>query len=140
MAKILIVDDDPTVVNSTADMLKAISFEVISATDGRSGYRMAVKEKPDIIILDWMMPEYNGLQFITDYRKEGYQTPVFFLTGKGDLPLYQIEALSAGADSYLSKGSDPSSTKSPAILPTASSSSSSISKRTREEYARDQNS
>ena len=107
MAKILIVDDDPTVVNSTADMLKAISFEVISATDGRSGYRMAVKEKPDIIILDWMMPEYNGLQFITDYRKEGYQTPVLFLTGKGDLPLYQIEALSAGADSYLSKGSDP---------------------------------
>ena len=90
-----------------ADMLKAISFEVISATDGRSGYRMAVKEKPDIIILDWMMPEYNGLQFITDYRKEGYQTPVLFLTGKGDLPLYQIEALSAGADSYLSKGSDP---------------------------------
>ena len=48
MAKILIVDDDPTVVNSTADMLRAISFEVISATDGRSGYRMAVKEKPDI--------------------------------------------------------------------------------------------
>ena len=69
MAKILIVDDDPTVVNSTADMLKAISFEVISATDGRTGYRMAVKEKPDIIILDWMMPAYNGLQFITDYRK-----------------------------------------------------------------------
>ena len=107
MAKILIIDDDRAVVDSTADMLKSFEFNVITATDGKKGFELADLERPDVIILDWMMPGYSGMQFIKDYRDQGYKTPVLFLTGKGDLPLYQIEALSAGADSYLSKGSDP---------------------------------
>ena len=106
MSKILIVDDDPAVVNSTADMLRAFSFEVITATDGRKGYEMAANQAPDVIILDWMMPGYSGMQFIADFRKQGYQTPVLFLTSKGDLSSDQVEALRAGADDYLSKPCD----------------------------------
>ncbi len=107
MAKILIVDDEITLVNSTADMLRSFSFDVLTATSGKAGFEIAVREKPDVIILDWMMPDYNGLQFIKDYRDNGYQTQVLFLTGKGDLSQYQVEALRAGADDYMSKPYDP---------------------------------
>lgn len=106
MSKILIVDDDPAVVSSTADMLRAFSFDVITSTDGRKGFEMAASQSPDVIILDWMMPGYSGMQFIADFRKQGYQTPVLFLTSKGDLSSDQVEALRAGADDYLSKPCD----------------------------------
>ena len=105
MSKILIVDDDPAVVNSTADMLRAFSFDVITAMDGRKGFELAANQDPDVIILDWMMPGYSGMQFITDFRKQGYQTPVLFLTAKGESP-DQVEALRAGADDYLTKPFD----------------------------------
>ena len=98
MAKILIIDDDKAVVESTADMLKSFEFNVITATDGKKGFELADIERPDVIILDWMMPGYSGMQFIKDYRDQGYKTPVLFLTGKGDLSQYQVEALRAGAD------------------------------------------
>ena len=54
-----------------------------------------------------MMPGYSGMQFIKDYRDQGYKTPVLFLTGKGDLSQYQVEALRAGADDYVSKPYEP---------------------------------
>ena len=50
-----------------------------------------------------MMPQYNGLQFLQDFRAQGYRTPIIFLTGKGDLPEYQVEALRDGADQFMSK-------------------------------------
>ena len=107
MAKILIIDDDRAVVDSTADMLKSFEFNVITATDGKKGFELADLERPDVIILDWMMPGYSGMQFIKDYRDQGYKTPVLFLTGKGDLSQYQVEALRAGADDYVSKPYEP---------------------------------
>ena len=66
MAKILIIDDDKAVVDSTADMLKSFEFNVITATDGKKGFELADLERPDVIILDWMMPGYSGMQFIKD--------------------------------------------------------------------------
>ena len=107
MAKILIIDDDKAVVESTADMLKSFEFNVITATDGKKGFELADIERPDVIILNWMMPGYSGMQFIKDYRDQGYKTPVLFLTGKGDLSQYQVEALRAGADDYVSKPYEP---------------------------------
>lgn len=103
MSKILIVDDDISIVNSTADIMRTYSFETICATDSREGFRMACEGNPDVIILDWMMPQYNGLQFLQDYRSQGFRTPIIFLTGKGDLPEYQVEALRDGADIFMSK-------------------------------------
>ena len=105
MSKILIVDDDQAVINSTTDMLRAFSFEVLTATDGKKGFEIATTQSPDVIILDWMMPVYSGMQFITDFRKQGYTIPVLFLTAKSDPP-DQVEALRAGADDYISKPFD----------------------------------
>ena len=55
MAKILIIDDDRAVVDSTADMLKSFEFNVITATDGKKGFELADLERPDVIILDWIL-------------------------------------------------------------------------------------
>ena len=107
MSKILIVDDDPAVLSSTTDMLRAFSFDVITASDGRKGYELATTQAPDVIVLDWMMPGYSGMQFITDFRKQGFQTPVLFLTAKSE-HADQIEALRAVADDYISKPYDAS--------------------------------
>ena len=108
MAKILIVDDDASIVSAIADNLRTYSFDTITATDSREGFKAAVAENPDVIILDWMMPGYNGLQFMQDFRSQGFTTPIIFLTGKGDLPEYQVEALRDGADYFMSKPYNPS--------------------------------
>ena len=108
MAKILIVDDDASIVSAIADNLRTYSFDTMTATDSREGFKLAVAENPDVIILDWMMPGYNGLQFMQDYRAQSFTTPIIFLTGKGDLPEYQVEALRDGADYFMSKPYNPS--------------------------------
>ena len=101
MEKILIVDDEPQIVSSVSDVLGSFGFETISSTDPKEGYKMAQEKAPDLIILDWMMPNYNGIQFTEDLRKEGYDTPILFLTAKGELSVYEIEALRRGADDYM---------------------------------------
>ena len=103
MSKILIVDDEQAIVDSIVDVLSSFGYETIYATDGREGYRMATELNPDLIILDWMMKDYNGLQFTEDFRNAQYNTPIIFLTAKGNDSDYQVEALRGGADDYLAK-------------------------------------
>lgn len=107
MAKVLIVDDEPEIVASVSDVLESFDFTTICATDGRTGLRMAEEQSPDLIILDWMMKDYNGLDFTKDFRENGFSTPILFLTARGDLPVYEIEVLRRGADDYMSKPFDP---------------------------------
>ena len=107
MEKILIVDDEPQIVSSVSDVLESFGFETISSTDANAGYDMALEKAPDLIILDWMMPSLNGLQFTENLRKEGCEIPILFLTAKGDINVYQIEALRRGADDYMPKPFDP---------------------------------
>lgn len=107
MPKILIVDDEPEIVVSVSDVLNSFKFETITATDGKTGLVKAIEQSPDLIILDWMMKDYNGLDFTNDYRSQGYTTPILFLTARGDLPVYEIEVLRRGADDYMSKPFDP---------------------------------
>ena len=107
MAKILIVDDEQAIVDSIVDVLNTFGFETISATDGREGFKMATEQEPDLIILDWMMKDYNGLQFTEDFRNANYNTPIIFLTARGNATDYQVEALRIGADDYLAKPFEP---------------------------------
>ena len=107
MPKILIVDDEPEIVTSVSDVLNSFKFDTICATDGKTGLVKAIEQSPDLIILDWMMKDYNGLDFTNDFRNQGYTTPILFLTARGDLPVYEIEVLRRGADDYMSKPFDP---------------------------------
>lgn len=108
MAKILIVDDEQHIVDSVSEVLSSFGFVTIGATDARLGFQTAIEQKPDLIILDWMMPDFNGLDFTKQLRSKGYNTPILFLTAVGDDAVYQVEALGSGADDYLSKPFNPS--------------------------------
>ena len=107
MSRILIVDDEQAIVDSIIDVLNSFGFETFYATDGKEGYRLATEQHPDLIILDWMMRDYNGLQFTEDFRKANFSTPIIFLTARGEATDYQVEALRTGADDYLAKPFNP---------------------------------
>lgn len=103
MSKILIVDDEQDIVDSIIDVLSSFGYETIYSTDGREGYKMATELKPDLIILDWMMKDYNGHQFTEDFRAANYSTPIIMLTARGNAADYQVEALRIGVDDYIAK-------------------------------------
>ncbi|MCQ2533445.1 MAG: response regulator transcription factor [Clostridia bacterium] len=107
MKKILIIDDDKELLASTSKLLKNYSYDVITAADGRTGLTKALSENPDLILLDWMMPEYNGLDFMNDFEKQdNYKTPVIFVTAMGEginTDNYEVDALNSGAVKYISK-------------------------------------
>lgn len=107
MKKILIIDDDRELLDSTSKLLRNYSYDVIVAPDGRTGLTKALNENPDLILLDWMMPEYNGLDFMNDFEKvDNYSTPVIFVTAMGEginTDNYEVDALNSGAVKYISK-------------------------------------
>lgn len=107
MKKILIIDDDKELLASTSKLLKNYSYDVVTAPDGRTGLDKALSENPDLILLDWMMPEYNGLDFMNDFEKQdNYKTPVIFVTAMGEginTDNYEVDALNSGAVKYISK-------------------------------------
>lgn len=107
MPKILIVDDELPILESVSDIFNSFDFDTICADNGVKGLQMAQEQSPDLIILDWMMKDYNGIDFTRDFRAMGFNTPILFLTARGDLPVFAIEALRRGADDYMSKPFDP---------------------------------
>ncbi|OYQ38062.1 DNA-binding response regulator [Flavobacterium cyanobacteriorum] len=100
--KILIIEDESGIVNFLRQGLQEEGYDVIAAEDGKEGFAMAEKYRPDIILLDWMLPESNGLEVCKLLRKKKIDTPVIFLTAK-DTVQETIEGLRAGANDYIKK-------------------------------------
>lgn len=102
--KILIVDDEPDILEFLQYNLKKEGYAVATANDGRHAIEVAEREKPDLIILDIMMPELDGVETcrILRSRKEFAMTPVAFLTAR-DEDFSQITALDVGGDDYITK-------------------------------------
>ena len=100
--KILIVDDEPDILEFLQYNLKKEGYLVVTANDGRQAIGVAEREKPDLIILDIMMPELDGVETcrILRSRKEFMNTPVAFLTAR-DEDFSQIAALDVGGDDYI---------------------------------------
>ena len=73
--KILVIDDEPKIVEICHDYLKAAGFEVVSAGDGLQGLAAARREKPDLVVLDLMMPGMDGLDVCRSLRRES-NTPI----------------------------------------------------------------
>jgi DNA-binding response OmpR family regulator len=101
MHTILIVDDSANVRTLVRDYLTAEGFRVATANDGRQALFIARAEKPDLILLDIMMPEMTGYEFIRAYRKER-ATPIILLTAKLD-ESDKVLGLELGADDYVTK-------------------------------------
>lgn len=102
MKRILIIEDDVSILSGLRDVLTFKSYEVLTAEDGEMGYAAAVEEKPDLIILDIMIPKMDGFTLCRKLRAEGNSTPVLMLTAKGEEP-DKIQGLDIGADDYVTK-------------------------------------
>ena len=101
MKTILVADDKANIRNLVRDYLEAEGFRVVIAANGREALYAARAEKPDLILLDIMMPEMSGYDFLKAYRKER-ETPVILLTAKLD-ETDKVLGLELGADDYVTK-------------------------------------
>ncbi len=100
--KILIIEDDPGILLSLKDEFKSEGYKVSAAEDGEKGFSMAKKEKPDLIILDIMLPVLDGYEVCKRLRMEGDTTPIIMLTVK-DKEIDRVLGLELGADDYVTK-------------------------------------
>lgn len=101
-ARILVVEDELPMRTALEDCLKDEGFRVISASDGERGLERALKEQPDLILLDIMMPRLDGFALCSELRRLGHAVPVLMLTAKGQVR-DRVAGLDAGADDYLVK-------------------------------------
>ncbi|MGA2070400.1 MAG: response regulator [Sedimentisphaerales bacterium] len=105
---ILIIEDEAHIRRVLEYNFKLDGFEVYLAEDGATGLKLARENKPDVILLDWLMPVMNGLQVLTELKADSSteHIPVFMLTAKGMLNDV-TQAIEMGADDYITKPFNP---------------------------------
>ena len=102
MAKILIVDDDPKLLTMLQRTLTYEGFCVVTASDGKMGLEQIAAHRPDLVVLDWLMPELNGIQVVKQLRQQKATTLILMLTARDTIE-ERVEGLEHGADDYLVK-------------------------------------
>ena len=105
MTKILVIDDEPAIVKLVSAYLKPEGYEVLTAVDGPSGLKSALAFKPDLVILDLMLPGMDGIELLSRLRRES-DAYVIMLTAKTE-ETDKIVGLSVGADDYVTKPFSP---------------------------------
>ena len=102
MKNVLIVEDDPEIVQLLEIHLKDLGCTTRSAQQGDLGLRMAIEHEPDLVILDVMLPEMDGLEVCQKIRANNVQSPIMMLTSKSE-EIDKVLGLEVGADDYLTK-------------------------------------
>jgi DNA-binding response OmpR family regulator len=102
MERILIIEDETPMRTALADLLAGEGYRPLTAADGESGLQRALEEKPDLILLDVMMPKLDGFAVCAELRRLANDVPVLMLTAKGQIE-DRVTGLDAGADDYLVK-------------------------------------
>ena len=100
--KILIVEDEHELLDFMKMRLEANGYEVIGAADGKEGFEKARQDKPDLILLDLMLPKMSGYELCRRVRAEGVTTPILMLTARGEEG-DRVLGLDLGADDYVTK-------------------------------------
>ena len=100
--RILVVDDEPSIVDAVATSLRYEGFDVAEATTGRGALDSVQERAPDLIVLDIMLPDFDGLEVTRRLRARGVEAPVLFLTAR-DAIRDRLAGLSVGADDYVTK-------------------------------------
>jgi len=103
--KILVVDDEPSILNLVSSYLKAEGYEVLTASDGTSGLKSARAFKPDLIVLDVMLPSMDGIELLSRLRRES-DVYVILLTARTE-ETDKVIGLTVGADDYVTKPFSP---------------------------------
>jgi two-component system phosphate regulon response regulator PhoB len=110
MTRVLVVDDDPVIADLVAFRLTRLGLDVSVETDGQAGLAAARELRPDLVVLDWMMPRMNGLEMCAALRADPDQslarTPVLLLTAKAQEPDLE-RGFAAGATDYIVKPFSP---------------------------------
>jgi len=101
-ARLLVVDDEPNIVDLLATSLRFAGFEVATAANGSEALRVASSFKPDLLVLDVMMPGIDGFTVVRRLRQDGINAPVVFLTAK-DATEDKVTGLTLGGDDYVTK-------------------------------------
>src|SRR5215208_6271530 len=105
MTKILVIDDEPSITNLVSAYLKPEGFDVYTASDGNAGLKAARAYKPDLILLDYMLPGMDGIELLSRLRRES-DVYVIMLTARTE-ETDKIVGLSVGADDYVTKPFSP---------------------------------
>jgi two-component system, OmpR family, response regulator len=100
--RILVVDDEPSIVDAVATALRYEGYDVEEATTGREALGTVARFEPDLVVLDWMLPDIEAIEVGRRLRERGFKTAVLFLTAK-DATENKVEALRAGGDDYVTK-------------------------------------
>ncbi|MCJ7778742.1 MAG: response regulator transcription factor, partial [Sedimentisphaerales bacterium] len=102
METILIIEDDAAMLRGLKDNFEFKGYHVLTAADGEEGLNTALNKKPDLIILDIMLPKINGYEVCRLIRKESLDMPIIMLTAKGEESDINL-GLNLGADDYVTK-------------------------------------
>jgi DNA-binding response OmpR family regulator len=102
MERLLIIEDELPMRTALTDALGAEGYRVLASADGEVGLRRALDEKPDLILLDIMMPRLDGFSVCAELRRLANPTPILMLTAKGQVE-DRVRGLDVGADDYLVK-------------------------------------
>lgn len=101
-SRILIIEDEPDLLRGLALNIKAEGYEVLTATTGDAGLEAALRLRPDLVLLDVMLPVMTGLDVCRELRRERFQAPIIMLTAKTE-EVDRVVGLELGADDYVTK-------------------------------------
>jgi DNA-binding response OmpR family regulator len=102
MTKVLVVEDDPGILRTVSDNLKFENYDIVTAMDGETAYKLHQSQHPDLIVLDLMLPRMSGLELCRKLRTEGDQVPILMLTARSE-EADRVLGLNLGADDYVTK-------------------------------------
>lgn len=108
MAKVMVIDDEPFILMMIEDKLKSAGLEVITRREPQGAVEEIRKERPDLLILDWMMPEISGIDICREIKADPdlSSIPVFMLTAKGQEDDEKL-GIQCGVDRYITKPFSP---------------------------------
>jgi DNA-binding response OmpR family regulator len=102
LPRVLIIEDEPDMQLGLRDTCEYEGYDVLVASDGETGVELTLKNRPDLILLDVMLPKMSGLDVCRRLRTEGIKTPIVMLTARGQ-EMDKVIGLEVGADDYVTK-------------------------------------
>src|SRR5208282_3799697 len=99
-ARLLVVDDEPTILELLSGSLRLAGFEVVTATSGAEALRSAESSRPDLVLLDVMMPDGDGFGVLRRIRSGGHEVPVIFVTARDEVA-DRVKGFAEGGDDYV---------------------------------------
>lgn len=103
--RVLVVEDDPAVRVIVGEVCRRDGYDVVEAESGRQAIRMVEVNEPDIVLLDWVLPDVSGIEVCRELRKQGVACPILMLTGR-TANVDMVVGLEVGADDYITKPFD----------------------------------